>query len=372
MSGVYDNWERLVEAVLKREQFKQLAYCESLSSSISADFSSRFSFSSSLEDFSASRISSDTIGPGVSSSYRVVQHIEFKEIKKATKNFQRNLIIGVGGRFGPVFKGWIDEHTLTASKAGSGMAVAVKIWNQEDLQGHVQGRMKEIHDLSKLHHPNLARLIGYCNKEEDLILVHEFMSKGSLDNHLFNRGQQSLSWETRIKVSVGAARGLSFLHDREIQVIHREFKSSAILLDGEFNAKLSDFGLLIDVPTGNRTQVPTKVMPTYGYAAPEYIMKGHLTAKSNVYSFGVVLLELLSGFRVMDANGGREMQNLVEWAKPHLCDWRKLYHIMDARLEDKYPHNAAYTVATLASYCLNLEPKERPQMAQVLVELEKL
>ncbi|PIN18437.1 Serine/threonine protein kinase [Handroanthus impetiginosus] len=375
MSAVYDNWERLVEAVLKREQFKQLALCESFSSSISADLSSRSSFSSSLEDFSGSRISSNTIDPGAPSStssipYREVQAIKFEEIKKATKNFQHDLIIGEGG-FGRVYKGWIDERTLTASKPGSGKAVAVKKCRQDTFQGYKEW-MKEIHYLSQLHHPNLVRLIGYCDKAENWILVYEFMPKGSLDNHLFRRGHQSLPWETRIKVAIGAARALSFLHDREIQVIHRGFKCGDILLDGEFNAKLSDFGLARDGPTGDMTHVSTRVMGTYGCAAPEYVATGHLTAKCDVYGFGVVLLELLSGRRALDANRATKEQNLMEWAKQYLGDKRKMLRIVDTTLEGQCTREAAYNVATLALRCVSLEPKRRPRMAEVLVALEQL
>ncbi|PIN14605.1 Serine/threonine protein kinase [Handroanthus impetiginosus] len=366
MSRVYDNWERLVEAVMKREDLRQLALCESFSSS---------SFSSSFEDFSGSRISIDTIDLGAPSStgsisYRDVQCIEFEEIKKATENFQHDLIIGEGG-FGPVYKGWIDEHTLTASKPGSGTAVAVKKWNPDVVQGY-QEWMKEIYYLSQLHHPNLVRLIGYNDRAENWILVYEFMPKGSLDNHLFRRGHQSLPWETRIKVAIGAARALSFLHDREVQVIHRGFKSGDILLDGQFNAKLSDFGLAKDGPTGDMTHVSTRVMGTFGYAAPEYMATGHLTAKCDVYGFGVVLLELLSGRRAVDKNRPRKEQRLVDWAKPYLGDKRKLLRIMDTTLEGQYTREAAYSVATLAFRCVNLQPKRRPRMAEVLIALERL
>ncbi|PIN14606.1 Non-specific serine/threonine protein kinase [Handroanthus impetiginosus] len=197
------------------------------------------------------------------------------------------------------------------------------------------------------------------------------MPKGSLANHLFGRGHQSLSWEIRIKVATGVARGLSFLHDREIQVIHRDIKSSAILLDGEYDAKLSDFSLARYGPTGDMTHVTTQVMGTYGYAAPEYIMTGQLTAKCDVYSFGVVLLELLCGRRVIDTRVGKE-RNLVEWTTPYLGNKRRLSRIMDKALEGQYPQSGAYKVATLASRCLSFDPKRRPRMTDVLVALEQL
>ncbi|KAA8533003.1 hypothetical protein F0562_032880 [Nyssa sinensis] len=198
------------------------------------------------------------------------------------------------------------------------------------------------------------------------------MPKGSLENHLFRRGPQPLSWATRIKVAIGAARGLSFLHDAEEQVIYRDFKASNILLDADFNAKLSDFGLAKAGPTGDRTHVSTQVMGTHGYAAPEYVATGRLTAKSDVYSFGVVLLELLSGRRAVDKTKVGVEQNLVDWARPYLGDKRKLFRIMDTKLEGQYPQKGAYTAATLASQCLSTEPKVRPRMAEVLATLEQL
>ncbi|KAM7468562.1 hypothetical protein LguiB_016124 [Lonicera macranthoides] len=294
----------------------------------------------------------------------------FNELRNATRNFRPDSLLGEGG-FGYVFKGWIDEHMLTAAKPGSGMVIAVKKLKPEGFQGHKEW-LTEVNYLGQLHHPNLVKLIGYCSDGDNRLLVYEFMPKGSLENHLFRRGPQPLSWATRIKVAIGAARGLSFLHDAEAQVIYRDFKASNILLDAEFNAKLSDFGLAKAGPTGDRTHVSTQVMGTHGYAAPEYVATGRLTAKSDVYSFGVVLLELLSGRRAVDKTKVGIEQNLVDWAKPYLGDKRKLFRIMDTKLEGQYPQKGAYTCANLALQCLSTEPKVRPRMAEVLAMLEDL
>ncbi|XP_021807447.1 probable serine/threonine-protein kinase PBL3 isoform X1 [Prunus avium] len=294
----------------------------------------------------------------------------FNELKNATRNFRPDSLLGEGG-FGYVFKGWINEHTLTAAKPGSGMVVAVKKLKPEGFQGHKEW-LTEVNYLGQLYHPNLVKLIGYCLEGENRLLVYEFMPKGSLENHLFRRGPQPLSWATRMKVAIGAARGLSFLHEAESQVIYRDFKASNILLDSEFNAKLSDFGLAKAGPTGDRTHVSTQVMGTQGYAAPEYVATGRLTAKSDVYSFGVVLLELLSGRRAVDKTKVGLEQNLVDWTKPYLGDRRKLFRIMDTKLEGQYPQKAAFTAATLASQCLCAESKLRPTMSVVLATLEQL
>ncbi|XP_058084111.1 probable serine/threonine-protein kinase PBL3 [Magnolia sinica] len=294
----------------------------------------------------------------------------FNELKNATRNFRPDSLLGEGG-FGYVFKGWIDGQSLSPSRPGSGIVVAVKKLKPEGFQGHKEW-LAEVNYLGQLHHPNLVKLIGYCSEGDNRLLVYEFMPKGSLENHLFRRGAQPLSWAIRIKVAVGAAKGLSFLHNSESQVIYRDFKASNILLDAEFNAKLSDFGLAKDGPTGDRTHISTQVMGTHGYAAPEYIATGRLSAKSDVYSFGVVLLELLSGRRALDKTRVGVEQNLVEWAKPYLGDKRKLFRIMDTKLEGQYPQKGAHAVANLALQCLSSEAKGRPRMAEVLATLEQL
>ncbi|KAJ0447009.1 putative protein kinase RLK-Pelle-RLCK-VIIa-2 family [Helianthus annuus] len=299
-----------------------------------------------------------------------VKPFSFMELKNATRNFRPDSLLGEGG-FGYVFKGWIDEATHLASKPGSGTVIAVKKLKTEGFQGHKEW-LTEVTYLGQLHHANLVKLIGYCAEGDNRLLVYEYMPKGSLENHLFRRGPQPLPWATRLKVAIGAARGLAFLHDAKDQIIYRDFKASNILLDSDFNAKLSDFGLAKAGPTGDRTHVSTQVMGTHGYAAPEYIATGRLTSKSDVYSFGVVLLELLSGRRAVDKDKFGVEQDLVEWTKPYLGDKRRLFRIMDTKLEGQYPQKSAFTAATLASQCLNIEPKSRPRMSEVLASLEEL
>ncbi|KAF5446932.1 hypothetical protein F2P56_032526 [Juglans regia] len=301
-----------------------------------------------------------------------VKSFSFSELKMSTRNFRPDSVLGEGG-FGSVFKGWIDQHTFAASKPGTGMIIAVKRLNQESFQGHREW-LAEVNYLGQLYHPHLVKLIGYCLEDEHRLLVYEFMPRGSLENHLFRRGSyfQPLSWSLRLKVALGAAKGLAFLHSAETKVIYRDFKTSNILLDSNYNAKLSDFGLAKDGPTGDKSHVSTRVMGTYGYAAPEYLATGHLTTRSDVYSFGVVLLEMLSGRRAVDKNRPAGEHNLVEWAKPYLANKRKMFRILDNRLEGQYTMEGAYKAATLALRCLSMEAKFRPTMDEVVTALEQL
>ncbi|PRQ47883.1 putative transferase, protein kinase RLK-Pelle-RLCK-VIIa-2 family [Rosa chinensis] len=293
----------------------------------------------------------------------------FAELKTATRNFRAVRMLSERG-FGKVFKGWLDETTLSPSKPGTGMAVAIKKLDPESCQGW----QAEVNFLGRLSHPNLIKLLGYCWEYTELFLVHEFMPKGSLDNHLFRRhpNVEPLSWEKRIKIAIGAARGLAFLHSLVQQIIHKDFKTSNILLDGNYNAKLSDFGLAKLGPTGGDSHVSTMVMGTYGYAAPEYIATGHLYVKSDVYGFGVVLLELLTGLRAHDPKRPQGQVNLVDWAKPLLSNERMLKTIIDARMEGQYSMKAASRAGQITLKCLPPDPKIRPSMKEVVEELEQI
>lgn len=289
------------------------------------------------------------------------------ELETITKSFRADYILGEGG-FGTVYKGYIDENVRVGLKS---LPVAVKVLNKEGLQGHREWRT-EVDFLGQLRHPNLVKLIGYCCEDDHRLLVYEFMFRGSLENHLFRKTTAPLSWATRMMIAFGAAKGLAFLHNAERPVIYRDFKTSNILLDSDYTAKLSDFGLAKAGPQGDDTHVSTRVMGTYGYAAPEYVMTGHLTARSDVYSFGVVLLELLTGRRSIDKTKPAKEQSLVDWARPKLNDKRKMLQIIDPRLETQYSVRAAQKACSLAYYCLSLNPKARPLMSDVVETLEPL
>eukprot|EP00249_Psilotum_nudum_P012472 c23804_g1_i1 orf=357-1733(-) len=294
----------------------------------------------------------------------------FNDLKAATRNFRPDSLLGEGG-FGCVFKGWIDAHGTAPVKPGTGLTVAVKTLNHSGSQGHKEW-LAEVIFLGQFHHPNLVKLIGYCIEDDQRLLVYEFMQRGSLENHLFRKGALPLPWAARMKIALGAAKGLAFLHGGERPIIYRDFKTSNILLDAEYNAKLSDFGLAKDGPEGDKTHVSTRVMGTYGYAAPEYVMTGHLTARSDVYSFGVVLLEMLTGRRSVDKSRPSGEHNLVEWARPYLSDKRKILKIMDPRLEGRFSVRGSQKAASLAHHCLSRDPKARPLVVEVVEVLGSL
>ncbi|XP_030954617.1 serine/threonine-protein kinase PBL35-like [Quercus robur] len=319
------------------------------------------------------QLSSDKPNPPTSESKTPCQLLQFsfQELKAATGNFRPDSILGEGG-FGYVFKGWIEENGTAPAKPGSGITVAVKSLKPDGLQGHREW-VAEVDFLGQLHHPNLVKLIGYCIEDDQRLLVYEFMTRGSLENHLFRR-TIPLPWSNRIKIALGAAKGLAFLHNGPEPVIYRDFKTSNILLDSEYNAKLSDFGLAKAGPRGDKTHVSTRVVGTYGYAAPEYVMTGHLTSKSDVYSFGVVLLEILTGRRSMDKKRPSGEQNLVTWARPYLADNKRKppYQLVDPRLELNYSLRGVQKVSQLAYNCLSRDSKSRPTMDEVVKVLTPL
>nr|GMC98998.1 probable serine/threonine-protein kinase Cx32, chloroplastic [Ipomoea batatas] len=283
----------------------------------------------------------------------------FVDLKSATRSFKPDSVLGTGG-FGTVYKGWVDENTLAPSRNGVGITVAIKKMNPESTQGFEEWQ-SEVNFLGRLSHPNVVKLLGYCFDDNELLLVYEFMQKGSLENHLFRRAMEPLSWEIRLKVTIGAAKALAFLHTLPRKVIYRDFKASNILLDRNYNAKISDFGLAKLGPSAGNSHITTRIMGTYGYAAPD-----------DVYGFGVVLLEMLTGLRAFDAQRPSDQQNLVEWAKPMLSQRKKLKTIMDARMEGQYHNSAALHASELTLRCIDEEPKKRPSMKQVMETLEQI
>ncbi|XP_038975394.1 probable serine/threonine-protein kinase PBL19 isoform X2 [Phoenix dactylifera] len=254
---------------------------------------------------------------------------ELKELRNATNDFSRLLKIGEGG-FGSVYKGWIKPP----DGKGDNIAVAVKKLNPNGLQGHKQW-LAEVQFLGVVGHPNLVKLIGYCavdgERGAQRLLVYEFVPNRSLEDHLFNKAYPSLPWNIRLQIALGAAEGLVYLHE----------------------------GLEV------------QVMGTYGYAAPDYVETGHLTAKSDVWSFGVVLYEILTGRHSTERDRPRNEQKLLDWVKQFPVEGRKFSMIMDPRLENKYSLRAAREIAKLANRCLSKHARERPKMTEVVESLKQ-
>lgn len=294
-----------------------------------------------------------------------LREFTFSELKIATKNFSRSLMIGEGG-FGGVYSGTIKSIDDPHKKIN----IAVKQLSRSGLQGHKEW-VTEVNVLGVVEHPNLVKLLGYCSEDDERgiqrILVYEYMPNRSVQDHLWVVSPTPLSWASRLKIAQDAARGLAYLHEgMDFQIIFRDFKSSNILLDEQWNAKLSDFGLARLGPSDGLSHVSTAVVGTIGYAAPEYIQTGRLTSKIDVWSYGVFLYELITGRRPIDRNRPKNEQRLLEWVRSHLSSGKKFHLILDPRLEGKYSVNSAKKLAAIANKCLTRQQKSRPKMSEIL------
>ncbi|XP_074573169.1 serine/threonine-protein kinase PCRK1-like isoform X2 [Curcuma longa] len=288
----------------------------------------------------------------------------FSELRNATRNFSRSLILGEGG-FGSVYRGTIKSLEDSNIK----IEIAVKQLSRKGQQGHKEW-LTEVNVLGVVEHPNLVKLIGYCAEDDERgiqrLLIYEYMPNRSVQHHLSTRSKTTLSWYMRLRIARDAACGLAYLHEEmDFQIIFRDFKSSNILLDEEWNAKLSDFGLARQGPTEGLSHVSTAVVGTVGYAAPEYVQTGRLTSKSDIWSYGVFLYELITGRPPIDRHRPKSEQKLLEWIRPHLSDAKKFQKIVDPRLGDEYSIKAATKLASVANKCLLRQPKNRPKMSQV-------
>ncbi|KAM7472379.1 hypothetical protein LguiA_010562 [Lonicera macranthoides] len=299
---------------------------------------------------------------------QICRRFTFAEVQSATDNFDDTYVIGRGG-FGKVYKGFIDNGATT---------VAIKRLDPTSKQGSKEFRM-EIEMLSKFRHCHLVSLIGYCYNSREMILIYEYMINGSMADHLHpkdggsNRNSSILSWVQRLKICTGAARGIEYLHTGTgilQRVIHRDVKSSNILLDENWAAKVSDFGLCKIGPANQSfTHVSTCVKGTPGYCDPDYFLTHRVTRKSDVYAFGVVLLEVLSGKPAVDLRLPKEKRSLVAWAK--LCIQENTPHkLIDPNLKWEICSKSLDVFVKIADQCLENTPKKRPQMAEVVTLLE--
>ncbi|TKY60891.1 Proline-rich receptor protein kinase PERK1 [Spatholobus suberectus] len=294
----------------------------------------------------------------------------YEELARATDEFSDANLLGEGG-FGHVHRGVLPngkEVAIKQLKAGSGQG-------DREFQA-------EVDIISRIHHKHLVSLVGYCITGIHRLLVYDFVPNKTLQFHLHGiyiymrislrsirlKGKPDMDWPTRLRIALGAAKGLAYLHeDCQHKIIHRDIKAANVLLDFNFEAKVADFGLA-KLCSDNNSHVSTRVMGTLGYLAPEYASSGKLTEKSDVYSFGVMLLELITGCRPHVSNDPSIEDSLVDWARPLLTPSLKdkIFDILaDPRLHNEYDPNEMTCMVACAASSIKYSPKDRPRMSQV-------
>ncbi|KAI9128942.1 hypothetical protein K1719_000425 [Acacia pycnantha] len=285
----------------------------------------------------------------------------YEELARATDGFSDANLLGQGG-FGYVHRGILPngkEVAVKQLKAGSGQG-------EREFQA-------EVEIISRVHHKHLVSLVGYCITGTQRLLVYEFVPNNTLEFHLHGKGRPTMDWPTRLKIALGSAKGLAYLHeDCHPKIIHRDIKAANILLDFKFEAKVADFGLAKFTSDVN-THVSTRVMGTFGYLAPEYASSGKLSEKSDVFSFGVMLLELITGRRPVDSSHTFVEDSLVDWARPMLTralEEENFDSVVDPRLQHDYDPNEMARMVACAAACIRHSAKRRPKMSQVVRALE--
>ncbi|XP_074279354.1 proline-rich receptor-like protein kinase PERK8 [Silene latifolia] len=300
----------------------------------------------------------DAGGLGSSKSW-----FSYEELTTATNGFASQNILGAGG-FGCVYKGVLLD----------GREVAVKKLKDNSGQGDREFKA-EVEIISRVHHRYLVSLVGYCITEYQRLLVYEFVPNGTLHHHLHSCNKAPMEWQQRVKVACGSARGIAYLHeDCYPRIIHRDIKSPNILVDNNFDAKVADFGLAkLAQELESNTHISTRVMGTFGYMAPEYASSGKLTEKSDVFSFGVVLLEIITGRKPVDETQPLGDESLVEWARPLMTealDNRNFDELADPRLQGNYDRGEMFRLMEAAAACVRHSAIKRPKMSQVVRALD--
>ncbi|XP_022957494.1 proline-rich receptor-like protein kinase PERK13 isoform X2 [Cucurbita moschata] len=297
---------------------------------------------------------------GVINSAKFV--FSYEELMEITSGFSRQNILGEGG-FGCVYQGWLP----------AGRSVAVKQLKAGSGQGEREFKA-EVEIISRVHHRHLVSLVGYCVSENHRLLIYDFVPNKTLEHHLHGgNGVPVLDWSKRLKIALGAAKGLAYLHeDCHPRIIHRDIKSANILLDDAFDAQVADFGLA-KLTNDTNTHVSTRVMGTFGYMAPEYASSGKLTDRSDVFSFGVVLLELITGRKPVDPTQPLGDESLVEWARPlllHTLETGVFDGLIDPRLGKQYVESEMFRMIEAAAACVRHSAPKRPRMVQVVRSLD--
>uniref|UniRef100_A0A5B7C6E0 non-specific serine/threonine protein kinase n=1 Tax=Davidia involucrata TaxID=16924 RepID=A0A5B7C6E0_DAVIN len=285
----------------------------------------------------------------------------YEELAAATGGFSQGNLLGQGG-FGYVHKGVLPN----------GKDVAVKSLKSGSGQGEREFQA-EVEIISRVHHRHLVSLVGYCIAGGQRMLVYEFVPNKTLEFHLHGKDQPTMEWATRLRIALGSAKGLAYLHeDCHPRIIHRDIKAANILLDNNYEAMVADFGLA-KLSSDNYTHVSTRVMGTFGYLAPEYASSGKLTEKSDVFSYGVMLLELITGRRPVDPTSKIMEDSLVDWARPLLAralEDGNYDEVLDPRLENNYIHHEIAHMIGCAAASIRHSARRRPRMSQIVRALE--
>lgn len=310
---------------------------------------------------------------GPSSFKERAEHFTFSDLAAATKDFAMENKIGAGS-FGTVYKGKLPDGREVAIKRSENSPKTKKMQEKES------AFQSELSFLSRLHHKHLVSLVGYCEEREERLLVYEYMKNGALYDHLHSKDLQDSpvlsSWKMRIKVLLDASRGIEYLHNYAVPpIIHRDIKSSNILLDANWVARVSDFGLSLMEPENDSEHLSMRAAGTVGYMDPEYYGFHHLTVKSDVYGLGVVMLEVLTGrraiFKSEEPEGGGSPVSVVDYAMPSIVQG-EIWRVLDPRAGPPGAHEAEAVelVANMAVHCVSLEGKERPSMMDIVSNLE--
>ncbi|KAH9626229.1 hypothetical protein KSS87_000108 [Heliosperma pusillum] len=286
-----------------------------------------------------------------------VKSYSIADLQMATDSFSAENLLGEGS-IGRVYRAQFND----------GKILAVKKINPSVLANHSEDFTEVVASISQLHHPNLTELVGYCSEHGQHLLIYEFHKNGSLYDflHIEDEYSKPLTWNNRVKIALGSARALEYMHEVcSPSVVHQNFKSENILLDGELNPHISDCGLATVLPDVNKAM-------NHNASAPEVADSGEYTLKSDVYSFGVVMLELLTGRKPFDSSRMWEEQSLVRWATPQLHDIDTLTKMVDPALEGLYPVKSLSRFADVIALCVQPEPEFRPPMSEVVQSLVRL
>lgn len=300
------------------------------------------------------------IGCGLKSVLYIKESMKFpfSEIQTATSDFSSENLLGEGG-FGHVYKGQLKD----------GQVIAAKVHKEASSQGYTEF-FSEVQVLSFARHRNIVMLLGYCCKESYNILVYEYICNNSLEWHLFDKSASLLEWHKRYAIAIGIAKGLRFLHEecRAGPIIHRDLRPSNVLLTHDFVPMLGDFGLAKWKAGDDNIQ--TRILGQTGYLAPEYAQYGMVSVRTDVYAFGIVLFQLISGRKVLDDHGG-QCTHILQWAEP-LVESLALHELIDDRIKDTNDTYGLYHLAKIAYLCARPNPEQRPSMGEVvrLIEIE--